>query len=78
VAALGALAFWMRAKSPRQRRGVAIGFAAACPVAFLGSLLGGLCLPSVFGPLVYGALPLLAGSLAGFALTQSRGDSQAE
>jgi hypothetical protein len=61
-----------RADSERQRRFVIGGYLAASPFAFLGALLGGLVLPSVWGPLVAGGIPLAVGSLVGFAIGRPR------
>lgn len=63
---------WSRTASQRNRRFVAVGYLLASPIAFLGSLLGGLLLPSIWGPLVFGAIPLVAGCYIGFAVGRPR------
>jgi hypothetical protein len=69
VSGLAMAALWSRASSPRRIRFVGYGYLVATPVAFLGSLLGGLVLPGVWGPLVFGALPLIVGCGIGFVLS---------
>ena len=66
--AIVAVGLWSRSETLRRRRFVAYGYAVACPFAFVGSLLGGLMLPGVWGPLVFGGCPLIAGCLIGFAI----------
>ena len=72
VAGCVAVWLWTRAATRRGRRFVAVGYLIASPVALLGSLLGGLVLPSVWGPLVYGAIPLVAGCVIGFFVGRPR------
>ena len=73
VGAVAAVCLWSMADSRRQRHYVAAGYLVAVPVAFFGALVGGLVLPSFLGPLVFGGVPLVAGSCAGFVMgpTQS-------
>ncbi|MGH7584385.1 MAG: hypothetical protein ACREL5_14280, partial [Gemmatimonadales bacterium] len=54
------------ARSVDQRRLVVYGYFVASPVAFVGSLLGGLGLPGPWGPLLFGAVPLAIGCALGF------------
>ena len=77
VSGIVAVVLWSEARSDRQRRFVAYGYLIASPVAFLGSLLGGLVLPGVWGPLVFGAVPLVAGCLIGFFAARSAEGPQA-
>lgn len=56
------------AGSRRQRLATWLGYLAACPFALVGSLLSGLLFPSLLGTLIFGALPLIAGSWIGSAL----------
>jgi hypothetical protein len=66
VSGVAAVWLWHRAGTARRRRSVAIGYAVAVPFAFVGSLLGGLVIAGAWGALVFGALPLVAGCLAGY------------
>lgn len=68
VGAVAAVWLWSRANSRRQRRYVAGGYLLAIPVAFFGALGGGLVLPWFLGPLVFGGVPLIVGSYAGFVM----------
>jgi len=77
VAAVVVVWLWGIAASPRQKRLVAAGYAIATPFALLGSLLGGLVLAGAWGPLVFGGIPLVAGSCIGFALGRARGSDPA-
>lgn len=72
VAAVPAVWLWSSSATRRRRRDVTLGYLVACPFAFLGSLLGGLVLPGIWGPLVCGAGPLVAGCLIGFAVGRRR------
>jgi hypothetical protein len=72
VAAVAVVWLWSRADSRRQRRYVAAGYLLAIPVAFPGALMGGLALPWFLGPLVFGGLPLVGGSYAGFVLGRTQ------
>jgi len=71
AAGLAAALLLARASSSRQKRLVGWGYLAAAPIALIGSLLGGLGLPDVWGPLLFGAVPLAVGCLIGFALGRS-------
>lgn len=62
-----------RSSSPRQRRFVGWGYLAATPIAVVTSLLGGLVLPGVWGPLAFGTIPLALGCLIGFAAGRTGG-----
>lgn len=66
----GAVLLWFlgRARSRGRKVSTALGFLAACPFAFVGSLLGGLIFDPVIGTLIYGVLPLAAGAGLGYAL----------
>ena len=67
VTALVMLLLWSKAWTRQQKRRVALGYLLASPVALIGSLLGGLMMPPLLGALLFGAGPLLAGMLIGFA-----------
>lgn len=54
------------ADSKRQRTLAVLGYVVASPVAFIGSLGGGLFLPVILGATLFGAIPLVVGALAGF------------
>jgi len=68
VTAIAAVWLWGRAESSRRRRLVLVGYIAASPFAFIGSLVGGLLLPGALGPLVCGGVPLIAGCYLGYAI----------
>jgi hypothetical protein len=72
VAGIVGAALMRAATSARQRRAVVWGYGAACPFALVGSLLGGLVLPGLWGPLIAGAIPLSIGCLVGFAVGRRR------
>lgn len=67
VAGVVAAGLFVRASSSKQKRRVVWGYLLASPIAFIGSLLGGLGLAGIWGPLLFGAVPLAIGCLAGFA-----------
>jgi hypothetical protein len=46
--------------------GAMVGYALAVPVAFIGSLFGGLVFEPWLAGIVYGALPLMAGTALGY------------
>jgi len=45
-----------------------IGYLIACPVAFLGSLGGGLIFHPLIGATIMGSIPLILGSVTGYGL----------
>lgn len=57
-----------RAPSRRAQIGAIAGYVIATPVAFTGSLLGGLIVHPLIGTLIAGAGPLVVGTLAGFGI----------
>jgi hypothetical protein len=61
-----------RSAGPRQRRAVVWGYLSASPVAFLGSLLGGLLASGAWGPLLAGGVPLAIGCVVGFVVGRPR------
>lgn len=71
VAGLAAAILLARASSPNQKRQVGLGYLAASPIAFVGSLISGLGLAGIWGPLVFGAVPLAVGCMIGFASGRS-------
>jgi uncharacterized membrane protein len=73
VAAVGVVLLWTRATTRRQKTRLVCGYLAATPIAFLGSLLGGLVLPGVLGAILYGAGPLLVGSWIGYCIGREDG-----
>lgn len=66
----GAILLWFvgRARSRGRKLAAIAGYLAASPVAFIGSLLGGLIFEPFVGTLLYGVIPLALGSAAGYAL----------
>jgi hypothetical protein len=66
VAGLVAAILIARACSSEQKRRVGLGYLFASPIALIGSLLGGLGLAGIWGPLLFGAIPLAVGCLIGF------------
>jgi len=72
AAGLVAAVLYALADSRDGRRAVIVGYVVAAPFAFVGSLLGGLFLPGIWGPLLLGAVPLIAGSLIGFVVRGRR------
>ncbi len=63
----GWLFFFFRERSAndKQRRFSLLGYLAATPFAFVGTLGGGLFLPGMLGAIVGGGLPLLIGTWLG-------------
>ena len=72
IAAIILLVLWARAGARPGKVGLALGYLLGSPIAFMGSLFGGLMLPPVVGILLYGAGPLLVGMLTGYALAQKK------
>jgi hypothetical protein len=60
--------------SARQRRFALSGYLLACPLAFLASLVSGLLLPNVWGPLLFGVPVLAAFSAVGYRLGRPHTD----
>jgi hypothetical protein len=58
------------ARSQQQRLLTVLGYALASPLAFIGSIGGGLILEPIVGATLLGVLPLAIGTLAGFWLGQ--------
>lgn len=60
---------WLQeSKSRGQRIAVVAGYAIASPIAFIGSLGGGLFLTPWLGATIFGGLPLILGSWLGYLL----------
>ncbi len=57
-----------RAKNKTTRVSTAVGYLVACPFALVGSLGGGLALHPLIGVTIFGAIPLILGSAAGYWL----------
>lgn len=63
------VANWYRKSSTRRHRvAILIGYVIASPVAFIGSLAGGLFLPPWLGATLFGGVPLIIGAWIGNAL----------
>ena len=58
--------FQLRSNSTRQYWSTTIGYFLFAPVALFASLLSGLILPPLIGPLIYGIIPLAIGVVGGF------------
>jgi hypothetical protein len=72
----GFLAYWLKeAQSQQQRLLVVLGYLVASPLAFIGSLGGGLVLSPYIGPTLFGALPLILGCFFGFQLGKRFSDN---
>ncbi len=61
LAALVFVVLWRGATTRPHRIGIVAGYLAASPVALVGSLVGGLVLPPVWGTMLYGGVPLILG-----------------
>jgi hypothetical protein len=72
VAGVALVLLVRRATSRRGQIGAIAGYLIAAPFALVGSLLGGLMLPPVVGTLIFGALPLIAGAVVGYAIGNRR------
>ncbi|MCP4362092.1 MAG: hypothetical protein GY796_29135 [Chloroflexi bacterium] len=57
-----------RAKNRTVKVSTAIGYLVACPFAMIGSLGGGLVIHPLIGVTLFGSIPLLLGSAAGYWL----------
>lgn len=64
----GLFLMYMLQKStdPKQKKGAVSGYVAAFPIAFIGSLFGGLLITPWIGTLIFGFLPLLFGIYLGY------------
>jgi hypothetical protein len=63
------VANWLReSKSRGQRIAVIAGYIIASPIAFIGSLGGGLFMTPWLGATIFGGLPLILGSWLGYWL----------
>lgn len=71
----GFLAFWLKeAQSQQQRLLVVLGYLVASPLAFIGSLGGGLLSPFI-GVTLFGAIPLIPGCFFGYQLGKRFSDN---
>lgn len=68
VSALVLLFLLNKASNPGRKTSTIIGYIIASPVAFLGALMSGLILPPVMGTLIFGTIPLILGTVIGFAI----------
>ena len=57
LAALVFVVLWRGVTTRPHRIGIVAGYLAASPVALVGSLVGGLVLPPVWGTMLYGGVP---------------------
>ena len=57
---------------------ILLGYMAAVPLAFVGSLFGGLLMPGIVATVVFGAVPLIVGSFLGYRYGLSRQGSQVD
>ena len=65
VAAVAFLLIQSSVPTTRQKRALVAGYGAAIPVAYAGSLIGGLVTSAVGGSVALGSGPLLVGMLTG-------------
>ena len=77
------LLFLMKKTAHRTTRvSTAVGYRVACPIALVGGLGGGLILPPLLGVPLFGTVPLLVGTAAGYGMgklvTPSEGNSHPE
>ncbi len=72
VSGLVLLVLLQVSRSRRQAALTVAGYALAAPLAFLGSLLGGLALNPLPGTIIMGALPLVLGAATGYLLGAPR------
>ena len=71
----GFLLYWIEnARSRPQRLMTLLGYLVASPLAFIGSLGGGLYLPALIGVTLFGAMPLILGAFFGFYLSRNMRD----
>ena len=67
IISAGFILFLMkRAPNQTTRVSTAVGYLVACPFALVGSLGGGLMLQPLIGVTLFGAIPLILGSTAGY------------
>jgi hypothetical protein len=71
VASLGLGLLLLVAHDARGRGAILRGYLLASPVAFVGSLVGGLMLPPLAGTILFGAGPLLLGAALGSLASRS-------
>lgn len=59
---------WLMNKAPNHttRVSTAVGYLVACPFAMIGSLGGGLVLHPLIGVTLFGTIPLILGTAAGY------------
>lgn len=63
----GLLVYLLDIAESRQQQSLSVlGYVAASPMAFIGSLGGGLFLPPVIGATLFGGIPLAVGALVGY------------
>ncbi len=66
LSALVLLRLLPKAVDRRQKTAVVAGYIVASPVAFIGSLLGGLMVTPLLGATIFGLIPLAVGMAIGF------------
>jgi hypothetical protein len=65
------LLFMMSKAAERTTRvSTAVGYLVACPFALVGGLGGGLVLPPLLGATLFGSVPLLLGTAAGYGVAK--------
>ena len=62
-----ALFVWL-AKTPKRRASTVAGYLIVSPCAFFGSLMSGLIYTQPTGTLLYGAIPLIVGTVGGYVV----------
>lgn len=68
----GFLLYWIAKATTRPQRLVTLlGYLVASPMAFIGSLGGGLFLPALIGATLFGGMPLILGAFFGFYLSRN-------
>jgi hypothetical protein len=77
VSALVLLFLVRRAENISRKAGTIFGYLLASPFALIASMFSGLLLSPLIGPLIYGAIPLLLGSLVGYIIGGFMGSQKA-
>ena len=72
VAAIAFLLIQSSVTAARQKKALVAGYAAAIPIAYVGSLIGGIVTSAVGGSVALGSGPLLIGMLTGVWLARPK------